>query len=166
MTALDWIFVAILLGSMLLGAWRGLVYEVLSLLGWVVAFVVARTWAQEVAVWLPMDGWDMQLRYAAAFVLLLVAAMFAWGVVSWLCKQLIEAVGLRPVDRTLGALFGVLRGVLLLLVLALVIQYTPLHKALWWQESAVAPWLTQALAWVLPALPPQWEQYLPGATSS
>ena len=166
MTALDWIFVAILLGSMLLGAWRGLVYEVLSLLGWVVAFVVARTWAQEVAVWLPMDGWDMQLRYAAAFVLLLVGAMFAWGVVSWLCKQLIEAVGLRPVDRTLGALFGVLRGVLLLLVLALVIQYTPLHKALWWQESAVAPWLTQALAWVLPALPPQWEQYLPGATSS
>lgn len=166
MTTLDWIFVAILLGSMLLGAWRGLVYEVLSLLGWVVAFVVARTWAQEVAVWLPMDGWDMQLRYAAAFVLLLVGAMFAWGVVSWLCKQLIEAVGLRPVDRTLGALFGVLRGVLLLLVLALVIQYTPLHKALWWQESAVAPWLTQALAWVLPALPPQWEQYLPGATSS
>ena len=166
MTTLDWIFVAILLGSMLLGAWRGMVYEVLSLLGWVVAFVVARTWAQEVAVWLPMDGWDMQLRYAAAFVLLLVGAMFAWGVVSWLCKQLIEAVGLRPVDRTLGALFGVLRGVLLLLVLALVIQYTPLHKALWWQESAVAPWLTQALAWVLPALPPQWEQYLPGATSS
>lgn len=166
MTTLDWIFVAILLGSMLLGAWRGLVYEVLSLLGWVVAFVVARTWAQDVAVWLPLEGWDMQLRYAAAFVLLLVGAMFAWGVVSWLSKQLIEAVGLRPVDRTLGALFGVLRGALLLLVLALVIQYTPLHKGLWWQESAVAPWLTQALAWVLPALPQEWEQYLPGAAST
>ena len=165
MTTLDWIFVAVLLGSMLLGAWRGLVYEVLSLLGWIVAFAVARTWAQEVAVWLPLDGWDMQLRYAAAFVLLIVGALFAWGVISWLSKQLIEAVGLRPVDRTLGALFGVLRGGLLLLVLALVIQYTPMNKALWWQESTLAPWLTAALSFVLPALPQDWGQYLPKASS-
>ena len=165
MTALDWIFVAVVLGSMLLGAWRGLVYEVLSLMGWVVAFVVARTWAQEVAVWLPLDGWDMQLRYAAGFVLLLVGAMFAWGLVSWLSKQLIEAVGLRPVDRSLGALFGLLRGGLLLLVLALVIQYTPLHTALWCQESGLDPWLTQALGWVLPALPEDWGQYLPKAST-
>ena len=165
MSSLDWIFVAVLLCSMLLGAWRGLVYEVLSLMGWVVAFFVARTWAQDFAVWLPLDGWDMQLRYAAAFVLLIVAALFAWGVISWLSKQLIEAIGLRPVDRTLGALFGVLRGGLLLLVLALVIQYTPMKKALWWQESTLAPWLTAALNFVLPALPQDWGQYLPKASS-
>lgn len=165
MASLDLIFVVVLLGSMLLGAWRGLVYEILSLLGWVVAFMVARTWAQAVAVWLPLDGWDMQLRYAAAFVLLIVGALFAWGVISWLSKQLIEAVGLRPVDRTLGALFGVLRGGLLLLVLALVIQYTPMNKALWWQESTLAPWLTAALSFVLPALPQDWGQYLPKASS-
>ena len=165
MASLDWIFVVVLLGSMLLGAWRGLVYEILSLLGWVVAFMVARTWAQAVALWLPLDGWDMQLRYAAAFVLLIVGALFAWGVISWLSKQLIEAVGLRPVDRTLGALFGVLRGGLLLLVLALVIQYTPMNKALWWQESTLAPWLTAALSFVLPALPQDWGRYLPKASS-
>ena len=165
MASLDWIFVVVLLGSMLLGAWRGLVYEILSLLGWVVAFMVARTWAQAVALWLPLDGWDMQLRYAAAFVLLIVGSLFAWGVISWLSKQLIEAVGLRPVDRTLGALFGVLRGGLLLLVLALVIQYTPMNKALWWQESTLAPWLTAALSFVLPALPQDWGQYLPKASS-
>ncbi|AIJ45880.1 colicin V synthesis protein [Comamonas testosteroni TK102] len=165
MSTLDWMFVAVVLASLLLGAWRGLVYEVLSLLGWVVGFVVARSWAQEVAVWLPLDGWDMQLRYAAGFVLLLVGSMFAWGVISWLSKQLIEAVGLRPVDRTLGALFGVLRGGLLLLVLALVIQYTPLHKALWWQDSALAPWLSEVLGWALPALPQEWGQYLPKASS-
>ena len=165
MASLDWIFVVVLLGSMLLGDWRGLVYEILSLLGWVVAFMVARTWAQAVALWLPLDGWDMQLRYAAAFVLLIVGSLFAWGVISWLSKQLIEAVGLRPVDRTLGALFGVLRGGLLLLVLALVIQYTPMNKALWWQESTLAPWLTAALSFVLPALPQDWGQYLPKASS-
>ena len=47
MAALDWIFVALLLASMLMGAWRGLVYEFLSLAGWVVAFVVAQWFAQQ-----------------------------------------------------------------------------------------------------------------------
>ena len=160
MASLDWIFVVVLLGSMLLGAWRGLVYEILSLLGWVVAFMAARTWAQDVAVWLPLDGWDMQLRYAAAFVLLLVGAMFAWGVLSWLAKQLIEAVGLRPVDRALGSLFGVLRGALLLLVLAAAIQLAGQGGEPWWRESASGPWLNQALAQLRPILPPALGQYL------
>ena len=51
MAALDWIFVALLLASMLMGAWRGLVYEVLSLAGWVVAFLVAQWFAADAAAW-------------------------------------------------------------------------------------------------------------------
>ena len=84
MSTVDWVLLACVLASMLLGAWRGLVYEVLSLLGWLVAFVVARIWAADVALWLPMQDWDMQLRYAAGFVLLFVLALFGWGLVSWL----------------------------------------------------------------------------------
>ena len=91
MSTVDWVLLACVLASMLLGAWRGLVYEVLSLLGWLVAFVVARIWAADVALWLPMQDWDMQLRYAAGFVLLFVLALFGWGLVSWLSRRLIEA---------------------------------------------------------------------------
>lgn len=163
MTALDWIVLAVFALSMLVGAWRGLVYEVLSLLGWIVAFVVARLWGGEVAGLLPLAGWEPQLRYAAGFVLLFVLALFGWGLVSWLSRRLIEAVGLRPVDRTLGALFGVLRGALLALVATMVISYTPLHQGQWWQDSALAPWLMQALAVVLPQLPQEWGRYLPAA---
>src|SRR5256885_3346772 len=82
MSTVDWVLLACVLASMLLGAWRGLVYEVLSLLGWLVAFVVARIWAADVALWLPMQDWDMQLRYAAGFVLLFVLALFGWGLVD------------------------------------------------------------------------------------
>ena len=163
MSTVDWVLLACVLASLLLGAWRGLVYEVLSLLGWLVAFVVARIWAADVALLLPMQDWDMQLRYAAGFVLLFVLALFGWGLVSWLSRRLIEAVGLRPVDRTLGALFGVLRGALLALVATMVISYTPLHQGQWWQDSALAPWLMQALAVVLPQLPQEWGRYLPAA---
>ena len=45
MAALDWIFAAVLLASMLIGAWRGLVFEVLSVLGWVAAFFAAQWFA-------------------------------------------------------------------------------------------------------------------------
>jgi membrane protein required for colicin V production len=93
------VFVAAVLGSLLLGAWRGLVYEVLSCwAGWWLcgrAHLGAR--GGGVAA---VDGWDMQLRYAAGFVLLLVGHVCLGAVISWLSKQLIEAVGLRPVDRT------------------------------------------------------------------
>ena len=100
MAALDWIFVALLLASMLIGAWRGLVYEVLSLAGWVVAFLVAQWFAADAAAWLPMDGAQEAVRYAAGFILVFVVAIFACGFLAWLGKKLVEAVGLRPVDRT------------------------------------------------------------------
>ena len=159
MTALDWIVLAVFALSMLVGAWRGLVYEVLSLLGWIVAFMAARLWGGEAASLLPLDGWEPQLRYAAGFVLLFVLALFGWGLVSWLARHLIEAVGLRPVDRALGALFGVARAILVLLVATLVVQTTPMHEADWWHQSALAPWLRQGTSLVLPVLPEQWEQW-------
>lgn len=161
MAALDWIFVAVLLASMLVGAWRGLVFEVLSVLGWVVAFFVAQWFAADAAQWLPMGESAGSLRYAAGFVLVFVAAVFVCGFFAWLGKKLVEAVGLRPADRTLGAAFGVLRGLVLLLVVAVVAGLTPLHEAPWWQESQGAPVLAEILRGLKPALPEEFGRHLP-----
>ena len=161
MAAVDWIFLAVVLGSLLLGAWRGLVYELLSLVGWLVAFVAARYWAENMALWLPLGDIDGSVRYAAGFVVVFVAAAFAWGVISWLAKRLIDSVGLRPVDRTLGAVFGLLRGGLLVLVVTLVVGYTPLQQADGWQQSLIAPVLGGLLLDWMPALPQELGRYLP-----
>jgi membrane protein required for colicin V production len=59
---LDWVMVALLLASFLLGAWRGLVYEVLSVISWVAAFVLAQWFAPRVATVLPMGGTAEALR--------------------------------------------------------------------------------------------------------
>src|SRR5690349_8303229 len=56
MAALDWAFACVLLVSLAIGAWRGLVYEVLSVLGWIVAFVLAQWFAPQVSLWLPVKG--------------------------------------------------------------------------------------------------------------
>ena len=116
MPALDWIFAAVLLLSMLLGAWRGLVYEVLSLVNWVVAFVLAQWLALDAASHLPISSASEPVRYAAGFLLVFLVVILLGGLIVVLIKKLTAAVGLSPVDRTLGALFGVLRGVLLLLL--------------------------------------------------
>jgi membrane protein required for colicin V production len=157
----DWILLAVLLASLLLGAWRGLVYELLSVLGWIAAFVLAQWWAPDVATRLPMQGTSEPVRYAAAFVLVFVAAAFAGGLMAWLTRKLVEAIGLRPVDRTLGAAFGLVRGVVLLLAVAVVMDMTPLKSSQVWEASIGASVLSAALKGLKPVLPDAFGKYLP-----
>ena len=161
MSALDWVFLAVLLASMLMGAWRGLVFEALSVIGWVVSFFAAQWLASDVADWLPMGESAGSLRYAAGFVVVFVASVFVCGFVAWLGKRLVDAIGLRPVDRTLGAMFGLSRGLVLLLAAAVVAGLTPLHEASWWQDSHGAPVLAEMLRGLKPALPEEFGRLLP-----
>ena len=161
MSALDWVFLAVLLASMLMGAWRGLVFEALSVVGWGVSFFAAQWLASDVADWLPMGESAGSLRYAAGFVVVFVASVFVCGFVAWLGKRLVDAIGLRPVDRTLGAMFGLSRGLVLLLAAAVVAGLTPLHEASWWQDSHGAPVLAEMLRGLKPALPEEFGRLLP-----
>jgi membrane protein required for colicin V production len=161
MPTLDWIFLAVLLISMVIGAWRGLVYEVLSLLSWMAAFVLAQWFAPQVAQWLPMSGATEAIRYAAGFVLVFVAGIFLGGLVAFLIKNLVNAVGLRPADRMLGAAFGLVRGAVVLLALTVVVGMTPVKSAQVWQESMGAHIATIALVGLKPALPEEFGKYLP-----
>ena len=145
---------------MLLGAWRGLMYEVLSVLGWAVSFYAAQYFAPRVSDWLPLPSSSEAVRYAAAFVLVFVATVFMAGWLAFLLKKLVEAIGLRPVDRTMGAAFGLVRGVILLLAAAVVMDMTALSKNVWWQASKGAPILTATLNGLKPVLPEQFAKYL------
>lgn len=153
MTVLDGCVLTLLLGSMLLGAWRGLVFEVLSLLAWGAAVLLARLFAAEAALHLPLGALQGGGRYAASFVVVFITAAFLCGWVATLGRQLVQVVGLRPVDRVLGGLFGAVRAALLLLVATLVLQWLALQQQPWWQDSFSAPWLSLALQTVAPVLP-------------
>ena len=160
MSTVDWVLLAVLVFSMLLGAWRGLVYEVLSVLGWGVSFYAAQYFAPVVAGWLPFQSSNDTVRFAAGFVLVFVAAIFACGLVAFLLKKLVAVIGLRPVDRTMGAAFGLVRGVILLLAAAVVMDLTALKNSVWWQESSGAPVLSATLKGLKPVLPEQFAKYL------
>ena len=160
MVLTDWVLLAVLLLSVLLGAWRGLVYEVLSVAGWVAAFVLAQAYADEVAVLLPLESLSPPLQLAAGFLVVFIAVAFAGGMLAWLVKKLVASVGLRPVDRILGSVFGLARGVVMLLAFAVVVSMSPLRDAPWWQGSAVADMLVATLHAIKPLLPEPVARYI------
>ncbi|MEN9619507.1 MAG: hypothetical protein RL406_1744 [Pseudomonadota bacterium] len=161
LSAVDWILLAVLGLSLLLGMWRGIVQEVLSLVGWGAAFYVSQMYAPLAAAWLPMEGSSQMLRYAAGFVVVFVAVLIATVLVSWVVKKLVSAVGLGPLDRLLGSLFGLMRGVVILLAVTVFVGMTPMRETEAWKQAQGAQWLQQFLHVLKPVLPADFGKYLP-----
>lgn len=161
MSAVDLFLLLVLLVSVLLGLWRGLVRELLSLAGWVAAFLLAQSLAGWTAQRLPLQDFAEPLRYAAGFITVFVVTAFAAGLLSWLIGRLVDSVGLQPVDRVLGAGFGLLRGLVMLLALALLVNMTPLKQQEGWQASAGARSLDQGLHLLKGAVPESLARYFP-----
>jgi len=161
LSAVDWILLAVLGLSLLLGLWRGIVQEVLSLVGWVAAFYVSQMYAPMAAAWLPMEGSSQMLRYAAGFVVVFVAVLIATVLVSWVVKKLVSAVGLGPLDRLLGSLFGLMRGVVILLAVTVFVGMTPMRDTEAWKQAQGTQWLQQFLHVLKPVLPADFGKYLP-----
>ncbi len=161
MPALDLFLLLVLLLSVLLGLWRGLVRELLSLAGWVMAFVLAQSFAGWTAARLPLQDFAEPLRHALGFATVFIVVAFGAGLLSALIGQVIDSAGLRSVDRVLGAGFGLLRGLVMLLAVALVVNMTPLKQQGGWQASAGARSLDQGLHLLKGAVPESLARYFP-----
>ena len=161
MALLDWTAVALIGVSMLFGLMRGLVFEVISLIGWVAAFIAAQWLASGVAAWLPFGDPQGAWRYPLAFVLVFVGVAFGVGLAASLMRRLVSAAGLSPVDRTLGGAFGLARGAVVLLVLAVMVHLLALSEGAWWRDSRSAGVLDAALQGLKPSLPEKLASYLP-----
>lgn len=141
--ALDLLICAVVLLSVIVAGYRGLVREALALLVWVAAFVVASLFAGVVAASLGARIETEGLRFPLAFGGLFVATLIVGSLVTRALGMLVDATGLTGVDRSLGVLFGAARaGVLLVVVAALT---APLFAdTAWWQASTLVPWLIAA----------------------
>jgi membrane protein required for colicin V production len=161
LTALDWVFAAVLALSLLLGVLRGLVSEVLSLISWVAAFFLAQYMAPQVSGLLPLGKAPEPLRYAAGFLLVFLIVVILGAFIAWLIGKMVQAVGLRPIDRILGGAFGLARGVIVLLAFSVVVNLSPLRELAWWTDSRAAGMAMSALKKLKPVLPSRFGQYLP-----
>lgn len=160
LASLDLLLGGALLVSALVGLWRGLVFEVLSLAGWVAAYIAAQAFSPQVAAMLPIGTPGSGLNQAAGLAATFVGALLAWAIGARLVRMLIRATPLSAVDRALGVAFGLLRGVVILLVVATLAALTPVHQGPAWQASQIAQGLDAMLRGIKPLLPADVAQHI------
>ena len=153
---LGWVDIGLLLFmalSIVVGLMRGVVFEVLSLAGWLVAYLAAQLLTPIVQPHTSIGQPGSALNHAVAFASVFFVSLLLWGLGARLVRVLIRATPLSSVDRLLGACFGLLRGLLVLLVLALVLGFTPLAKWPSMQRSQGVAWLNMMVKEIMPWLP-------------
>src|SRR6185295_19418161 len=153
MTWLDYAVVGVFAVSLAVGAWRGLVREVLSILGWVIAFLAANLLAGPLGPVIPQAIPSPELRIAVAYVAVFAGSLMATALVGLLLSKIVRAAGLGGVDRVLGAVLGVARGVLIMLAAALLAGLTSAPRQAYWRDSASGPPLARAAQALKPLLP-------------
>lgn len=161
MTGFDFVVLAIVLASVVVGMVRGLVREVLSLVAFAAAFAAAVWWGPWVHEALTPYIETTLLRMAVAYMGVFVGVLLVVGMVNLALGTLIQSTGLAPADRGLGALFGLARGLLVIVVLVVAAGYTPLPAEAWWREATFSPLAEQAVVGIKQQLPAEVGQWVP-----
>jgi len=149
----DYIVIAIIVISILVGAIRGFIKEAFSLAVWAAAFLVAFQYSGALALQLENHIELPSARISLAFMCLFLSVLLVGGLVTFLIGKLVEKTGLSGTDRLLGGVFGGVRGVALVLVIMLVAGLTPVPQDPWWQQSRTIQSLMPLAEWM--------EQFLP-----
>lgn len=132
---------------------RGLIKEILSLVSWVVAFVVANAYSETLAEWLPAVFPGQIIRLIVAFLLLFIGVRLLMALVMMAVDAVIKASGLSLADRGLGGLFGLARGCVLVLAAVLVCGMTSMPQQAFWKNALFSPLAETAARTVIPFLP-------------
>lgn len=164
MTLFDYIVLTVLIASIIVSVVRGLVKEILSLLAWIAAFVVANTYGTQMAAMLPESFSNMlpgpMPRLIAGFAILFLGTLLLGGLVNMAIGHLIRAAGLSLADRGLGGLFGLARGLVLVLAGVILAGLTSLPQQPVWRDALLSPLAETGVRIIKPALPPDWARHV------
>jgi membrane protein required for colicin V production len=153
MTVFDYAVIAIVGLSILLSVIRGLVREVLALLAWVVAFLAANFFAGPLATLLPDEMSNVEVRLLVSFGAAFVVVLLAMSLLAMFTSKLVKNAGLGMEDRMLGGVFGLARGMLVVMVLVLLAGLTSLPRQPVWREAVLSKPLESFAGTVKPWLP-------------
>ncbi|WP_296948252.1 CvpA family protein [uncultured Massilia sp.] len=160
MTIFDYIVLFILASSVVISTMRGLVKEILSLVGWVAAFVVANAFGAKLAPMLPSVVPGEALRLIVAFIALFLGVRVLMGLLALAIGALIEASGLSLADRGLGGLFGLGRGIVIVLAGVILCGMTSIPQQDFWKDALLSPMAETGARTVKPFLPAAFAQHV------
>jgi membrane protein required for colicin V production len=153
MNGLDYAVIVLMIISIGVGVLRGAVREIMNIAGWVLAFILSRMFAPDVAQHFAEWASDPSLRLVAAWVAVFLTVLLFVALITSLVTTLVRQLGLGGLDRTIGALIGVARGFVVLFALMLAAGFTTLPQAPIWREAASTPWLEMAALHARAVLP-------------
>ena len=150
----DYIIIAIIALSALIGLARGLVREVISLLVWVAALAAA--WLFYEPLSLELEPWisTPSLRIGVAVLILVFAVLIAGAIIGYMLATLVDKTGLSGTDRLLGVIFGAARGAVLVALVVFLASLTPMTEDPWWDESQLLDQFKILADWMLEQVPP------------
>jgi len=151
-TWVDYIIIVIVTASLLFGLFRGFIREVISLISLVLSVFLAVKCAPLLGA--EFTWWQSEnVRYLVAFAVIFLAVLIIGFMIGKLCKKIAKSLGLAWLDRSLGALFGALRGGLVVLVALFVVGGTSFSHAAWYQQSKITPEFSMAMSWMDSSFP-------------
>ncbi len=150
---LDIIITVVIVVSALLGLWRGMIAELGAIGGWVIAGLVAFSGYERVSNWLKTFEIvyleNDTIRAIAAGLLIFIVFVIVLSIVVALFRALIHKTGLGGTDLFLGFVFGILRGLFIVVLVIWGLQnYTSATQKDWYQESIIIPHLDFAIDYV------------------
>ncbi|HEY3598423.1 MAG TPA: CvpA family protein [Paraburkholderia sp.] len=153
-TAFDYAVVAVIGLSALRGTWRGFLSEIFGLIGWIAAFLIACRFVGFVVPYIP-DHWPggALTQWLIAFAIIVIGVMLVASVANALLSRLVQVSGLSGVDRSLGLMFGLVRGVVLVLILVALAGLTELPQQEFWRNALLRPYAEQGVRELKPLLP-------------
>lgn len=140
MTGADFLILLVLLGSTLIGLLRGFVREAVSLVFWVVAIWAA--WKLAPLVEPHLGGLLADPRIApwvGRLIVLVLILLLGW-LVGMVLSYFTRSLGLGPLDRVIGLLFGILRGMVLVGLMIIGAELLQLDHEDWWNRSKLVPY--------------------------
>ena len=147
MNWIDFAIIGVIVLSAIISIIRGFVKEAISLAIWFSAFFIASQFYADLAVYLTKFD-DLMIRNGVAIAILFIASLILGGLVNYLISQLVQFTGLSGTDRSLGLIFGALRGVLIVsAALFFLDTFTPLADSLWWTTSLLIPEFSLIIEW-------------------
>ena len=160
MTIFDYLVLFILIASVVISTLRGLVKEILSLVGWVAAFVVANAFGAKLAPMLPSVFPGETVRLIVAFIALFLGVRVLMGLLSLALGALIDATGLALADRGLGGLFGLGRGMVIVLAVVILCGMTSIPQQAFWKDALLSPMAEAGARTIKPFLPAALAQHV------
>lgn len=160
MTIFDYLVLFVLVSSVVISTLRGLVKEILSLLGWVVAFVLANAYGAALAPMLPGMIPGGTVRLIVAFIALFIGVRILMGLLTLAMTAVVNATGLSLADRGLGGLFGLARGIVIVLAGVILCGMTSIPQQAFWRNALLSPIAESGARTVKPFLPAALAQHV------